>query len=299
MKNNDTNILIPQVDGGWWTIAGNPDLGRYNRDGQQPLDFAIWQAADQTWQMVACCRRTGCGGKGRLFHRWQSTSLLNENWSPMGVFMEADPKFGETPGGLQAPNVIKHDGEYFLYYGDWVNICATYGNDGKSFHRRLGIEGQSRVFPPGETTSTRDPHAMEYQGKFYLYYTGVIGEKGSIFCRVSDNLDNWENPVIVNSGGSSGNGPSDAECPFVIFHPDQQLFYLFRTHTLNGGEKYATSVYRSSDPLNFGVDNDSFLVAALPEEAVRLVQHEGQTYIAALKPDLTGMMMARMKWVKV
>ena len=37
-----------------------PDLGRYNKEGQQPLDFAIWQAADQTWQMVACCRKTGC-----------------------------------------------------------------------------------------------------------------------------------------------------------------------------------------------------------------------------------------------
>ncbi len=299
MKKASENTLIPEVDGDWWSIAGNPDLGRYNREGQQPLDFAIWQAADQTWQMVACCRRTGCGGKGRLFHRWQSRSLLDENWSPMGVFMEADPEFGESPGGLQAPNVIKHDGEYFLFYGDWVNICAAYGSDGKSFHRQLGPERKSRIFPTCETTSNRDPHAMEYQSNFYLYYTGIIGEKGSIFCRVSDNLRDWNSPVIVNSGGSSGSGPSDAECPFVIFQPDQQLFYLFRTHTLNGGERYGCSVYSSPDPLHFGVDNDDHMITELPEEAVRLVQHEGQTYIAALKPDHTGMMMARMKWVKV
>jgi hypothetical protein len=298
MKKNHLNSLIPEVDGDWWSIAGIPDFGRYNREGQQPLDFAIWQATDETWQMVACCRRTGCGGKGRLFHRWQSRSLLDENWSPMGVFMEADPKFGETPGGLQAPNVIYHNGEYFLFYGDWFNICAASGSDGISFSRVLGVDGQSRAFLSGETTSNRDPHVMEYQGKFYLYYTGIIGGKGSIFCRVSDDLQTWGNPVMVNCGGTSGSGLSDAECPFVIFHPDEQLFYLFRTHTLNGGERYATSVYSSSDPLNFGIDNDDLMVAALPEEAVRLVQHEGRTYIAALKPDLTGMMMARMKWVR-
>jgi hypothetical protein len=297
MNKSHNIILIPEVDGDWWPIAGNPDLGRYNRAEQQPLDFAIWQAADGTWQMVACCRRTGCGGKGRLFHRWQSRSLLHENWSPMGIFMQADPEFGEIPGGLQAPNVIRHDGEFFLFYGDWVNICSARGSDGKSFSRVLGTDGQSRVFPPDETTSSRDPHVMEYQGKFYLYYTGIIGDKGLIFCRSSDNLRDWKNPVIVNSGGSSGSGPSDAECPFVIFHQDQQLFYLFRTHTVNSGERYATSVYCSSDPMNFGVDNDDFMIAALPEEAVRLVQHDGQTYIAALKPDLNGMMMARLKWV--
>ena len=26
---NDESVLMPQIDGEWWDIAGNPDLGHY------------------------------------------------------------------------------------------------------------------------------------------------------------------------------------------------------------------------------------------------------------------------------
>jgi len=297
MHKKDKRLLIPQISGKWWSIAGNPDLGRYNREGQQPLDFAIWQAADQTWQMVACCRRTGCGGEGRLFHRWQTDALLKENWSPMGVFMEADPNVGETAGGLQAPNVIRHDGGYFMFYGDWINICAAWSRDGKTFTRLLGPNRLSALFTDGNKPSARDPHVMALGDKFHIYYTGISDDKGQIFCRISDDLRTWSESVIVNSGGSAGDGPSDAECPFVIHHPENRMFYLFRTHTVHNGEGYGTTVYCSSNPRDFGVDTDEFKIASLPFEAVRLVEHDDHHYVAALKPDLTGMMMAKLKWV--
>ena len=31
--------VIPQIDGEWWSVTGNPDLGRYTSDQQQPVDF--------------------------------------------------------------------------------------------------------------------------------------------------------------------------------------------------------------------------------------------------------------------
>jgi hypothetical protein len=48
--------LIPQIDGEWWPVASNPDLGQYTSDRQQPVDFAIWQARDGTWQIWSCIR---------------------------------------------------------------------------------------------------------------------------------------------------------------------------------------------------------------------------------------------------
>jgi len=298
MKKEEDKVLIPRVDGDWWTIAGNPDLGRYNTDKQQAIDFAIWQAADQTWQMVSCCRRTGCGGRGRLFHRWQTDSLLNENWTEMGIFMEADPNFGETVGGLQAPNVIKHEDEYYMFYGDWVNTCVAWSSDGKTFARLLGADKLSGLFTEGFRSSTRDPHVMAFRNKFYLYYTGVPDGKGRIYCRMSDDLLNWGDSVIVNSGGVGGSGPQDAECPFVVYLPGEQLFYLFRAHPLKGEDGYETSVYCSKNPLNFGIDSDEFRVGSLPVEVVRLIQHDRQWYISALKSDNTGTIMAKLKWVR-
>jgi len=62
---------IPEIIGDWWQIAGNPDLGIYQTDSQQPLDFGIWQAVDGTWQLCSCVRRTSCGGRNLLFYRWE------------------------------------------------------------------------------------------------------------------------------------------------------------------------------------------------------------------------------------
>src|SRR2546422_252510 len=95
--------LAPVIQGEWWTVAGDPDLGSYTDPKQQPVDFAIWQAADGTWQLWSCIRGTKCGGKTRLFYRWEGKSLREANWKPMGVAMEAKPELGETLRGLQAP----------------------------------------------------------------------------------------------------------------------------------------------------------------------------------------------------
>jgi hypothetical protein len=293
---NPNGILLPEVDGKWWSIATNPDLVKYSREKQQPLDFDIWQASDGMWQLVSCCRNTGCGGKGRLFFRWQSDSLTDTNWKEMGVFMEADANCGETIGGLQAPNVIKNDGQYFMFYGDWNHICAAISNDGKSFERLTDDNGQSGIFNEGDGPGTRDPHVMSFNKKFYIYYTGIVDKNSAIYCRISNDLRTWSDSVIVNSGGSGGSGPSDAECPYVIYMKNEQIFYLFRTHKRQNSDEYQTSIYCSRDPLNFGIDTDNFKVSSMQAECIRLVRHEKKFYIAALKPDLTGMMMARLEW---
>ncbi|MCK5209427.1 MAG: hypothetical protein KAQ79_15440, partial [Cyclobacteriaceae bacterium] len=44
-------VLIPTIDGEWWQVAGDPDLGEYTSPKQQPVDFGVWQAADGTWQL--------------------------------------------------------------------------------------------------------------------------------------------------------------------------------------------------------------------------------------------------------
>jgi hypothetical protein len=58
-QHTDARVLIPRIDGDWWQIAGDPDLGEYTSEKQQPVDFAIWQAADGTWQLWSCIRNNG------------------------------------------------------------------------------------------------------------------------------------------------------------------------------------------------------------------------------------------------
>jgi hypothetical protein len=45
------DVDAPFIDGPWWQVAGDPDLGKYTSSEQQPVDFGVWQAADGTWQL--------------------------------------------------------------------------------------------------------------------------------------------------------------------------------------------------------------------------------------------------------
>ena len=116
--------------GGWQSFVGMPDLGRgplgnasFNSPHMQPVDFAVWQAADGSWQLQSCIRNTcvtGCDPSGaalqwdhsRLFYRWQSlpsnsSSFPVQGWTDVGVVMLGEPTYGEREGGLQAPHVTR------------------------------------------------------------------------------------------------------------------------------------------------------------------------------------------------
>ena len=284
---------VPRISGEWWTIAGSPDLGKLTSEAQQPVDFALWQAKDGTWQLWSCIRGTKCGGKTRLFHRWEGSRLTDLDWKPMGIVMQADPSVGETPGGLQAPYVMKHQGRYYMFYGDWVSICLAVSDDGKTFERQLTAQGTAGRFSEGSNTNARDPMVIRVGDLWHCYYTAHPGGKGAVYCRTSKDLLHWSASKVVAFGGAAGTGPSSAECPFVVTHPSG-WYYLFRTQRY--GENAQTSVYASKDPLDFGVEDDRFLIGTLPVAAPEIVQSGGRYYLAALLPTLKGIRLTRLDW---
>ncbi len=293
-------VLIPSIEGGWWQVAGDPDLGEYTNPKQQPVDFGVWQAADGTWQLWSCIRHTNCGGNTRLFYRWEGESLTDPDWQPMGIAMEADTSLGETKGGLQAPHVIKLDDIYYMFYGDWGNICLATSKDGKNFARVMNNEGTPALFS-GPYGNTRDPMVLEYNDLFYCYYMGHAKNtepNSAIFCRSSADLHHWSEPVMVSGGGSPADMDNwyggDAECPFVVNMDG--LFYLFRNQRY--GENNLNTQYCSSNLMDFGVEDDHFLIGTLPVAAPEIIYSSGEYYIAALLPSLKGIRIAKLKWVK-
>lgn len=287
-------MLTPKIVGDWWTIAENPDLGEFSSAGQQPMDFSIWQAADGSWQLGACIRGTACGGEGRLLWRWQSDSLDYERWQSSGLLLQAETEVGETLGGLQAPYVVHKNGQYHMFYGDWVNICYATSRDGKKFSRVIQPNGQSAIFNEGSSNFTRDPMLFVHKGICYLYYTGVVDDIGAIYCRTSTDLVSWGPSCIVSRSGAGGCGPSDAECAFVTQAEKSEQFYLFRWHS-DGN----TAIFRSDDPLDFGVDGDEKKIASLSVEVARIIRTEQAMYISSLKEDYSGMRLARFEWQAV
>jgi hypothetical protein len=287
------DVPIPHVDGPWWQIAGDPDLGEYTTERQQPVDFAVWQAADGTWQLWSCIRNTNCGGNTRLFHGWEGKELTSRDWRPLGIMMEADEKYGETPGGLQAPHVVKWNDTYYMLYGDWEHICLATSKDGKKFQRYVRPNGKTGLFTEGKGTNTRDIVVIKIGDLWHGYYTAMPNQQGAVYCRTSPDLKNWSESTNVAFGGRAGVNQWAAECPHVIARHGK--YYLFRTQRY--GQDAQTSVYCSPDPMNFGLNQDRlYYVGQMPVAAPEIIHYEGQDYIAALLPSLKGIQIARLGW---
>jgi hypothetical protein len=302
------NVPVPRIDGPWWQVAGNPTDHRYATARQEPVDFAVWQAADGTWQLWSCLRNTtagGPGGKTRFFYRWEGRRLTDPNWKPMGIAMEADPALGETPGGLQAPHVVKSGDTWHMLYGDWVNICHATSRDGKTFTRVVQANGRTGMFSEGPGANTRDIMLLPHGGKWYAYYTCHPNNQGMDCLRTTSDFTSWSESTVVAFGGQATTGPYSAECPHVVeLSPGR--FYLFRTQSYGNPEQgdirrrgpARTSVYYSTDPAMFGVNQDErYFLCTLPVAAPEIIRHEGQYYIAALNEGaLDGIRLARLKW---
>ena len=190
--------LVPVIDGAWWTVAGNPDLGEFTSLKQEPVDFGVWQAADGTWQLWSCIRNTKCGGKSRLFYGWEGKNLSDTNWMPKGIVMQADPALGEAKGGLQAPYVFRENGIDYMFYGDWNRICLATSRDGKNFERYKNERGQPDVFT-GPYGNTRDAMVLKIGALYFCYYTGHQAKTApapiaAAFCRTSADLLHWSEP---------------------------------------------------------------------------------------------------------
>jgi hypothetical protein len=296
---SDETGFVPRIDGQWWQVAGDPDLGKYTSPEQQPVDFGVWQAADGSWQLWSCIRHTKCGGNTRLFYRWEGNKLTESDWKPMGIAMEADPRVGESPGGLQAPHVIREDGKYYMFYGGWDCICLATSDDGKQFQRVLNDQGKAALFT-GPYQNSRDPMVMKHDGVYHCYYMGHDKEKeiqSAIFCRTSRDMRTWSEPMMVSGGGSPATQDrwygGDAECPFVLKY--RNAFYLFRNQRY--GPTNLNTQYRSPNPLDFGIESDKYLIGTLPVAAPEVVLFDGQYHIAALLPSLKGIRIAGLKWV--
>ncbi|MBN2209789.1 MAG: hypothetical protein JW709_00185 [Sedimentisphaerales bacterium] len=297
----DKPILIPALEGEWVHVAHNPDIGEYQGENQQPVDFGVWQARDGSWQLWSCIRGTKAGGTGRLFHGWEGKCLTQPDWTPKGVVMTADTSVGETPGGLQAPHVVMHNNLYYMAYGDWNNICFATSFDGKTFTRVIRQNGNTGAFSDGPGANTRDAMMLKVGNEWLCYYTAFPPatppapetSHGYVFVRRSCDLYNWSDSTVVSYGGKAGNNIWSCECPHVVAYDGK--YYLFRTQRY--GLDALTTVYCSLNPYHFGIDNDQYLVCEIKVAAPEIIIHQGKYYLAALDPNYDGIRITPLKWI--
>lgn len=305
LSETQVTARIPAIDGLPWHITTSPELGEMSGDrAHEVVDHAFWQTHDGKWHCWACVRKTKIG---RLFYGWESDALEETFWKPIGITMRAEQKFGESINDwigeefLQAPHVIYHDEKYWMFYGGHntelaeCQICLATSQDGYNFQRHQDDQGFSRLFiGPGEA---RDPMVIRIGDQWVCYYTGH--DKGmrrpcKIYARTSTDLIHWSDYREVAYGGfASGTSYWSAECPFVIFKDG--YYYLFRTSEYASPAR--THVYRSLDPFDFGLGNDSKLVTTLRIAAPEIIQKDGVEYISTVEDLKGGIQLSKLRWI--
>lgn len=318
--------LVPMLQGDPWTIGPNPrDLGALqgdmSADAQKPqevVDHHVWRDADGAWRLWACIRGTAVG---RVLYGWKSPSLEQPNWEPTGVTMRRDRSAGECVGKsgpdasseeewIQSPYVIQSDGLYHLFYGgSWADPCGTIrigsvchasSRDGIRFERVLNAQGRSVAFQgPGEA---RDPCVVRIGDLWHAYYSGndycASGATGGVmvskmWVRTSADLAAWSGPLEIQWGGTAGTHEWSAECPHVVKRGG--FFYLLRTANYAKGETY---VYRSEDPFDFGLGDDSHLVGMLDVAAPEIIVDGEREYVTSNKDLRGGCRLQRLAWAE-
>lgn len=130
--------------------------------------------------------------------------------------------------------------------------------------------------------------------QYFCYFTGH--DPGApapckIYCRTSSDLVNWSRPVAVAWGGSAGEGNWSAECPFVVERDG--AYTLFRTSSYRPP---LTHVYRSVDPLDFGLDMDDKKIGTIAVAAPEIVRLGDDWFITSVHDLEGGIQIAPLEW---
>lgn len=255
-----------------------PHLGDETRVLSEGLVFArghtVWRDATGRWRLLA-------GGGAR----WRGDDLSGPRWT-----RERDGAVARPEQIASAPFVFRTD--------RWWRIAAGAPEaDGqRAFWLASSLDGiafETEATPVFRQRDATDPMVVQVGGRFYCYYARE-GRATCIQARVSSDLKAWSEPVDVCPGGRAGSGLGSAAAPFVLRRGG--AFYLLHTGPAADSGRRVTYVFRSSDPLNFGRDGATALVAVLPVSGAEVVCAGDDEWITCEAVPARGIQIRRLRW---
>lgn len=196
-----------------------------------------------------------------IFSERDLTFLSQCQWIKYAKNPILEAKKGEWDGyAVRDPFVVKKDDRYFLFYHAYRGVISGIGlaisDDGFNFQRY----GQQPILDLGgidewDSGSMQIGSILKIGGKYVMYYDGyrsVDSEFASegIGIAESQDLYHWQkfsgNPIW----STSQKVKTTAEyIPFVVYHPENQKYYLYTERSTAAGWNIDMSV--SADPYKF------------------------------------------------
>ncbi len=128
----------------------------------EPVDFAIWQAADGTWQIWSCVRKAKLAKGTRLFHRWEGKNLTDTNWKAMGIAMQSEEKYGELRRDSSYPMFLRMKASSLCSMVIESAFAKPKARMEKHSRRVIQKNGKTGMFANGpKEINTRDPMVIK------------------------------------------------------------------------------------------------------------------------------------------
>jgi len=221
-----------------------------------------------------------------------ATNLLQQPWTKEPFALDAATNAPWLETHLWAPDVIYHDGLYYMYY------CAGGKDPAKSkIHLATSPDLWTWTRSPKNPMvvdgyDARDPFVLRVGDKWVMYYCATSKPEGGhhvVACVTSRDLLTWTNRQIVFTDPAVGTGGGGTESPFVVQRG--QDFYLFIGP--RGGYD-GTDVFVSRNPFHWELADQ---IGHLPAHAAEVVRDtNGQWYVSRAGWGRGGLYLAPLIW---
>src|SRR5262245_22380414 len=211
-------------------------------------------------------------------------------WTKQPFALTADPTAGESH--IWAPHVIYHDGRYYMFYCAGTQDHAAY-----RIHLATSTDLETWTRSPANPLFTdgfdaRDPMVIRYGNQWVMFYTAnstPAGGNHQVAYRTSRDLEHWSDKRVAFQHPVEGTFGGPTESPFVVERAG--WWYLF---VCCDSSYTDTRVYRSNNPLHFGIDD---LVGRIESHAAEVVQEpNGKTWITGAGWGKGGLYVAPLRF---
>lgn len=160
-----------------------------------------------------------------------------------------------------------------------------------------GAAAQNEYPVKRENLLIRDPYVLVYDNKYYMYGTCLSRGEG-YGCVISEDLENWSEPIQIFSPSDEFDGCADYWAPECHYYNGS--FYLFATYRSESSGKRGTAIFKSDSPVGpFELITDGHITPKERDciDGTLYIDNDGQPWMVYVNewtsnPDEVGEMAA-------
>ncbi len=265
-------------DQGWRIVKRSPSNYIWDSGtADEANDFTVFQAEDETWQIIGCVRNTTFPGYTRLLFQWETDDFFSTDWTEVGVLLTTDdgpPGIDYGEGRLQAPHVVK-DGDlyYMIYNSDHAHLMVS--TNGKDWEHQAASDGGYILFEINQGRDIALVDNRDVDGKWYAFYCGksnwVSTGNTNYYHSAANIIGPWSDATPM----ATRDHWRDVESPFIVRRGG--WYYLFLQDQVRA-EPCITNFFSLPVHTDLGTYSESPRWGYAPE----VIHHpNGQDYLAS------------------